>query len=129
MGSGGKNRRGGVRAGSVVVTVGSCALFTAGGLAWVHQGRVHQALGEKIAAAERQIRNLEVQLVDDRREYTQLTSWASLRARAATQGLTEVPVSHRLFIYPRPGAAPLEAEPPRPSGSRPVPAAIATLPH
>ena len=132
MGTGSNNRRGGLKVGSVLVTMGSCALFTAGGLAWVHQGKVHQVLGDRIAVAERQIRNLEVQIVDDRREYTQLTSWASLRARASTMGLAEVPVSHRLFITGHPaGLTPTESAPaiPKPTAGRVVGATIASLPH
>lgn len=132
MATGSNNQRGGLRVGSVLVTLGSCALFTAGGLAWVHQGKVHQVLGERISNAERQIRNLEVQLVDDRREYTQLTSWASLRARASTMGLAEVPVSHRIFIIGHPaGPGPVEPAPavPKTSTGRAVGATIASLPH
>ncbi|HTI71978.1 MAG TPA: hypothetical protein VMF06_18530 [Candidatus Limnocylindria bacterium] len=132
MGASNQNRRGGLRAGSLIVTVGSCVLFTAGGLAWVHQGRVHQALGEKIANAERQIRNLEVQLVEDRREYTYLSSWPQLRQRATNMGLTEVPFARRIFIYGHAGeTAPVESLPaaPAPTVSRGVGATIATLPH
>jgi hypothetical protein len=126
-------RRTGLKAGSVILTIGICGVFTAGGLAWVQQGRVHQELGERITKAERRIRDLKSQLVDDERELAQLTSWASLRLKASALGLTEVPAARRIFIpdrgvdanYPEP--APVVA--PR-RGSRPVDGTIAAaFPH